>query len=239
MLKWFRKKEDSTGPPVETPRRSVESASPTEKEGEWPFAALPEISPGTTDNFASGAREESARLRRVLAECTAPVDRHFAFLALGQHLYKIRNIDPLALAEFDDNCERHHKEIDRICRDLKRDFAHMGGLPSLWMYDQAAIRFMKSGDLRLSADWAERGAAVMRKWDPSQVEWLENRRDTALRRLEKPAKKPNPTAPTTKRPAQQRERRGLELSLGRCPQCGTLYPVGVEPGSDHCQACSV
>lgn len=174
----------------------------------------------------TGAHTEAQRLRQEISKTTDPVDRHFTRLHLEQHLYRSRDIDPNALAEFDTSCVVHHEEMDAICEALKGQW---GQLPDLWIYSQSSIRWSKAGDHLRSVEWCRLGIEVYQRWDPESpyVELLSTRSEKALRRRD--------AKPTIDKPEKQRVRQQprVELPLQQCIPCGAMQ-VGQTTFCNRC-----
>ncbi len=85
------------------------------------------------------------------------MQRHFIFNDLEGHLYACREIFASALTEFEEACENHHSEMDRIRPALIAEF---GGVPVLPTYRQIVIMKQKAHDYVTAVLWAERGVSV-------------------------------------------------------------------------------
>lgn len=96
-------------------------------------------------------------LRGLLEKESDPLQRHFMFNDLEGHLYACREIFASALTEFEEACEKHHSEMDRIRPTLIAEF---GGVPVLPTYRQIVIMKQKAHDYVAAILWAERGVSV-------------------------------------------------------------------------------
>ena len=79
------------------------------------------------------------------------------FAELEARLYKLRDVEDAALAEFDDACAQHDSEMDRIRTALHQKFS---AVPFLEMYKQQFVRQQKAKDFERGLWWAERGLAL-------------------------------------------------------------------------------
>lgn len=96
-------------------------------------------------------------LRGLLEKESDALQRHFMFNDLEGHLYACREILSSALTEFEETCEEHHSEMDRIRPALIAEF---GGVPVLPTYKQIVIMKQKAHDYGAAVVWAERGVSV-------------------------------------------------------------------------------
>ena len=86
-----------------------------------------------------------------------PIDRHFMFCELEWRLYRLRDVEPDTLADYDAVCEQHDGEMDRIGPAL---LAKFGAMPLLETYKQQCVRQQKAKDFTRGLWWAERGLAL-------------------------------------------------------------------------------
>jgi hypothetical protein len=96
-------------------------------------------------------------LRKLLADETDVLDRHYMHAQLEAALYRCRDAFTSALAEYDDACRQHDAEMDAIRAAC---IAKWGQVPVLELYRQMAIREQKAHDYPAALWWAERGLAV-------------------------------------------------------------------------------
>jgi HIRAN domain-containing protein len=96
-------------------------------------------------------------LRGYLDREKDPIQRHFMFNTVEDHLYACRDIFASALTEFDEACDRHHLEMTSIRPALILEF---GGVPTVPMYRQMAIRKEKAQAYADGLAWAERGLTI-------------------------------------------------------------------------------
>lgn len=215
------------------PKESGASSPHSRLSGGLPDLDLKGVSSGnfqmSQSNLLEARTSETKRLKLVLDQSNSVIDRHFARLAIEQHLYKSRDIDPSALTEFDTNCTQHHNEMDEICSALMREW---GQLPDLWIYSQCSIRWNKSQDFVRSAEWCALGASVYRRWDPNSefIRALDSRLQKALRRSEGNRSTPANTSNGSQRVSK------IELSFYQCMRCGKRDNSGL---SDLCSGCGL
>lgn len=113
---------------------------------------------GWLDGLPADSLAAIKYLRRLLADESNPINRHFMYLELEKLLYKCRDIFESALAEFEQTCREHDAEMDdAILPKLKEDF---GGVPNLPTYRQVAIMKQKAHDFEAAIEWAQRGLAL-------------------------------------------------------------------------------
>lgn len=96
-------------------------------------------------------------LRRLLADETDVLDRHFMHSHLEAALYRCRDAFGSALAEYDEACRQHDSEMDSIRTAC---MAKWGKVPVLELYRQMAIRQQKAHNYGQALWWAERGLAL-------------------------------------------------------------------------------
>jgi hypothetical protein len=113
---------------------------------------------GFLDDLPEDPIRRIPRLRELLANETAPIERHYLFALLEEALHKCRKTFPTALDEYDQVTEQHHTEINDSIRAAL--VAKFGGVPVLDTYRQATIRHKKNNDPEAALKWAERGVAV-------------------------------------------------------------------------------
>lgn len=97
------------------------------------------------------------RAREFLKTEGDMLERHFAFNVLEQNLYKLRDLSPALLDEFQTVCEQHHAEMTQI-RPALIDF--FGGVPFVPMYRQMAVLLAKRKDWAGALEWCNRGLAT-------------------------------------------------------------------------------
>lgn len=98
-----------------------------------------------------------SQLRKLLANESNPLERHYMWAQLEHHLYHAREAFTSALADYDSVCRDHDAEMETICPAL---IAELGGLPFLELYRQEAIRHQHAHEYKTALWWAERGLAV-------------------------------------------------------------------------------
>lgn len=144
------------------------------------------------DDLPPGDRDAVGVLRTLVQHDPDPIDRHFQFAELESRLYRLRDIEPSALDEYDDVCRRHDAEMDGICSAFR---AKWGKVPLLETYKQMAIRQTKAKDWNACVWWVERGLSLY-GGDAARgdsVEDLERRRVRALGKLQSPEPKKRAT----------------------------------------------
>jgi hypothetical protein len=111
--------------------------------------------------------------RNAVGRARTALDRHHAYLALEDALYRLRD-QPGNLAEFEAVCEQHHAEMHQFVPALLREF---GRLPRLNHYRQMAIAKDKAKQFQAAIEWCRRGLAVYEAApsDPEHVEDLRRR----------------------------------------------------------------
>lgn len=117
------------------------------------------------------------QLREVVARETDPVSRHFALSMLEDDLYRIRDLFPGVLEEFDAVCAQHDSEMNHMREVL---LAKFGAVPLLDFYRQMAIRQQKAGDFEAALRWTQRGIEVYGD-QAGQGEWVEDLQGRAAR----------------------------------------------------------
>ena len=118
-------------------------------------------------------RLELREARGQVKKARSALDRHYAYLALEDALYRLRD-EPGNLDEFETVCERHHAAMDKLAPALVREF---GKLPLLKHYKQMAIAKNKAKDHEAALSWCRRGIAVYESapHESEHVEDLEKR----------------------------------------------------------------
>ncbi len=96
-------------------------------------------------------------LRKLLADETDLLDRHYMHAHLEAALYRCRDASASALDEYDQACRQHDAEMDGIRAAC---IAKWGKVPLLELYRQMAIRQQKAHDYGQALWWAERGLAL-------------------------------------------------------------------------------
>jgi hypothetical protein len=170
---------------------------------------------GWLNDLPQDTRRAVARLRALLSAVHDPIDRHFMFCELEWRLYRLRDFEPNALADYDAVCEQHDGEMDRIAPAL---LAKFGAMPLLETYKQQCVRQQKAKDFARGLWWAERGLALYAEAAASQ-DWtddLRKRRSTFQAKLSAPAPRPRPAS------AEQVQVTG-ELEVLTCTQCGCTW----------------
>ncbi len=157
-------------------------------------------------------RRAIAKLKSLLAAETDPIDRHFMFAELEWRIYKLRDVEPGALLDYDSVCAQHDSEMDRIRPAL---FSKFGTLPLLETYKQQCVRQQKAKDFQRGHWWAERGLALYGQ-DAHSQDWtddLRKRLSTFRAKLDAPV--PNPKA----RPATREVEVASEVQILTCSKC--------------------
>lgn len=93
-------------------------------------------------------------LRQWLLQDRDPISRHYLYCHLQKSLYRLRELSPTMLAEFDEACALHDAEMDVIRECLVAKF---GKMPMLETYRQVAIRHQKAKNWSAVLWWSERG----------------------------------------------------------------------------------
>lgn len=96
-------------------------------------------------------------LRATLEKESSPIQRHFIFNSLEEHLYASREVFGSALSEFEEVCERHHDEMGPMRAALIAEFR---GVPMLPTYRQMAIMKQKAHAYSDAISWVERGLTI-------------------------------------------------------------------------------
>lgn len=109
------------------------------------------------NELPDGDRAAIATLRSLLEADPDPIDRHFQFAELECRLYRCRDLFETALAEFDEVCAAHDREMEAICAAFR---AKWGKVPLLETYRQMAIRTQKQRDWEACIAWTGRGLAL-------------------------------------------------------------------------------
>ena len=157
-------------------------------------------------------RRAIAKLKSLLAAETDPIDRHFMFAELEWRIYKLRDVEPGALLDYDSVCAQHDSEMERIRPAL---FSKFGTLPLLETYKQQCVRQQKAKDFQRGHWWAERGLALYGQ-DAHSQDWtndLRKRLSTFRAKLDAPV--PNPKA----RPATREVEVASEVEILTCSKC--------------------
>lgn len=147
--------------------------------------------------LASDDEAAITMLRELLATERDVLDRHYQYAELENRLYRRRDVQETALAEFDTVCRRHDAEMNAICEAF---LVKWGKVPVLETYRQMAIRLQKQHDWTACAWWAERGLSLYgdAAARADAVEDLTKRRNRALTKLQAQAKPPTKGGPTRK-----------------------------------------
>ena len=109
------------------------------------------------DHLPSDRLSAIAQLRKMLADESDLVERHYMYLELEQLLYKSRDVFESALAEFESTCLAHDSEMEAMIPPLRQA---LDGVPSLPTYKQAAIMKQKTHDFTGALWWAQRGLTL-------------------------------------------------------------------------------
>lgn len=72
------------------------------------------------EHLPSNRLAATKKLRSLLADEADAVERHFMFLELEKLLYRIRDEDEPALADFERTCIEHDSEMDEVVELLSR-----------------------------------------------------------------------------------------------------------------------
>jgi hypothetical protein len=166
------------------------------------------------NELPTDTRQAIAMLRALLASEADPIDRHFMFVELESRLYRLRDVEGEALAEFDAVCTQHDAEMATIRPPLRAKF---NAMPYLETYKQQCIRQQKAKDIAAGLWWAERGLEVYGE-DGASQDWtddLRKRASTFRAKLSVPA--PQPRANT----AARREIESIETLT--CSRCATTW----------------
>jgi hypothetical protein len=187
---------------------------------------------GWLDDLSQDTRRAIAKLNSLLAHDPDPIDRHFMFCELESRLYRLRDVEPDALADYDAACAQHDAEMDTVGPLL---LAKFGAMPLLETYRQQCVRQHKAKDFSRGLWWAERGLALYADQAASQ-DWtddLRKRRATFQAKLQ--------PAPPRQRPARpERVHVSGELEMLICTRCGCSWErVRVRGRKPHlCPACA-
>jgi hypothetical protein len=185
------------------------------------------------DALPEDTRRAIARLRELLESDPDPIDRHFMFAELEWRLYRLRDVEPLALDEYDEVCERHDREMTNIRAVLHAKF---GSVPLLETYRQQCIRQQKAKDYNRGLRWAERGLSLYGD-DAHSQDWTDDLKKRAAwfhTKLVPPA----PRVRSTTSPSMAETPAAMETLS--CSKCGSEWERqrtrGRKPG--FCPACA-
>jgi hypothetical protein len=137
-------------------------------------------------------RRAIAKLRTLLDHDPDSIDRHFMFCELESRLYRLRDVEPDALTDYDDVCRTHDAEMTAIRPAL---FTKFGTLPLLETYKQQAIRQQKAKNWTEGLRWARRGLELYGD-DAFSQDWVD---DLRKREAHFVAKLEPPPVPPTKK----------------------------------------
>jgi hypothetical protein len=115
------------------------------------------------------------QLRSLLESDPDPIDRHFMYSELESRLYRLRDVEPAALADYDEACTQHDSEMSAIRPALHAKF---GAMPLLETYRQQCIRQQKAKDFTRGLWWAERGLELYGN-DAASQDWTDDLRNRA------------------------------------------------------------
>ena len=149
---------------------------------------------GWYNDLPDDTRRAVAQLKSLLVSDPDLIDRHFMFSELEARLYRLRDVEIGALADYDATSAQHDAEMDRIRPAL---YAKFGAVPLLETYKQQCVRLRKAKDFDRGLWWAERGLALYGE-DAGSQDWIDDLRKRAAifrARLEAPATKPKRAAP--------------------------------------------
>ena len=155
------------------------------------------------------------KLKSLLVNDPDPIDRHFMFSELEPRLYKLRDAEPDALADYDVVCVQHDAEMDRIRPVLHAKF---GVVPLLETYKQQCVRLRKAKDFEGGLWWAQRGLALYGE-DAGSQDWVDDlrkRADVFRAKLDVPATKP-------KRVATEAVELAAQIEVLTCTRCGETW----------------
>jgi hypothetical protein len=168
-------------------------------------------------------------LRQLLERETDAIDRHFMHAHLQALLYRSRDVFASALDEYDQACQQHDAEMDRIRAAF---MAKWGQVPVLELYRQMAIRQQKARDFDKALWWAERGIAIYGT-DCARLEAVEDLQKRADDFRGKLNPQPRPSRP---RPVPSDQ---AEIEVLICGACGRQFERirvrGRKP--THCPEC--
>lgn len=180
------------------------------------------------DDLPHGDRDAVAMLGTLLQHDPDPIDRHFQFAELESRLYRLRDIEPTALDDYDEACRAHDAEMAGICAAFR---AKWGKVPLLETYKQMAIRQAKAKDWNECLWWVERGLSLYgdRAARGDSVEDLERRRVQAFAKLEAPPPKKRAvaaaafSAPIGVAATPMPPPTGIEIEVLTCVTCGRAF----------------
>jgi hypothetical protein len=212
-----------------------------------PVAPVRELRTGLSEAFATDLADDSydlswyqelsddtrravARLRELLDHDPDLIDRHFMFCELEARLYRLRDVEPGALADYDRVCQAHDAEMATIRSALFGKFARM---PLLETYKQQSIRQQKAKNWAEGLRWARRGIELYGE-DASSQDWVDDlhkREAYFSAKLAPPApRQPKATTGTMT---------GTELETLICDRCGVQWQRPRARGRKPtlCEAC--
>lgn len=161
-------------------------------------------------------RRSVSKLRTLLETDPDPIDRHFMFAELESRLYRLRDLEPTALADYDTACAQHDAEMVTIRPALLNKF---GSMPLHETYKQQCIRQQKLKSYAQGLWWAERGLSIYGE-DAHSKDWTDDLKKRAAwfqAKLETPA---NAAAKNTVRHKLKIE---LEVESLTCSRCGSVW----------------
>ena len=169
------------------------------------------------NDLPQDTRRAITQLRTLLISDPDLIDRHFMFSELEARLYKLRDVEDAALAEFDDACAQHDSEMDRIRTALHQKF---GAVPLLEMYKQQCVRQQKAKDFERGLWWAERGLALYGT-DAYSQDWTDDlKKRLAWFRMKLDS--PSPAAPRPRTSPKSVEMTLVVENL-TCTRCGCIW----------------
>ncbi len=212
-----------TGPPAWELRTGLSEAFATDLADDsydlsW-FQALPD-----------DTRRAASKLQELLDHDPDPIDRHFMFSELEARLYRLRDVEPDALSDYDRICQAHDAEMVTIRPALCGKF---GKMPLLETYKQQAIRQQKAKNWAEGRRWARRGLEVYGE-DASSQDWVDDLRKREASFIAKLAP-PLPRQPK----ATTRTMTATEVETLTCNRCGVQWQRPRTRGRKPrlCEAC--
>jgi hypothetical protein len=146
------------------------------------------------NDLPQDTRRAVAKLKSLLVSDPDPIDRHFMYSELEARLYRLRDVEPDALADYDAVCTQHDAEMDLIRPALHTKF---GAVPLLETYKQQCVRLRKAKAFDRGLWWAERGLVLYGN-DAGSQDWVDDlrkRADLFRAKLETPATRPKGVEP--------------------------------------------
>jgi hypothetical protein len=182
----------------------------------------------------SGGARDIPKLRKLLLSERDPIQRHYMYTDLGEHLYRGGAAFASAFEEYDHACEGHHGEMATIRPALLKKFE---AVPLIEMYKQASIRFGKARDYPRMLEWAKRGLVVYGD-SAARQEDVADLHERVLKAKTKIASASGGPRAATRRPREPKTSPPVIETLA-CMQCaGTFERVRVRGRKPHlCPSC--